>query len=72
MEKTEVNGTNCHDIYKYLRMNSELYDQEKEMAKEIPWNFTKFLVDKNGKVFGYFPPTINPAGLEPKFYKYLK
>ena len=72
MAKADVNGKLCHEVYKYLRVNSELFDSEKNKAKEIPWNFTKFLIDKDGKVLGYFPPTINPAGLEPKFYKYLK
>lgn len=44
-EKIEVNGQNSHDVFKFLRMNSELHDREKKEVKEIPWNFAKFLVD---------------------------
>ena len=56
MAKTEVNGANCNDVYKYLRVNSELYDAAKKQAKEIPWNFAKFIIDSEGKVLKYFGP----------------
>ncbi len=54
--KTDVNGENTCEIYKYLRNNSELYDPAKLQAKEIPWNFAKFFVNSQGKVVAYFPP----------------
>ena len=47
-EKVEVNGKNCNDIWKYLRLNSVLYDKKKKKAKEIPWNWAKFLVSSEG------------------------
>lgn len=40
----------------YLRSNSELYDEETKTSKVIPWNFSKFIVDQNGKVIKFFPP----------------
>ncbi len=43
--KTEVNGANTCDVYKFLRSNSELFDAKKQEVKEIPWNFAKFIVD---------------------------
>ena len=54
--KTDVNGENTCEAYKYLRNNSELYDSKKQQAKEVPWNFAKFFVDSNGKVVAYYPP----------------
>ena len=44
-EKINVNGPESHDLYKYLRTTSELYDAKKSEVKEIPWNFAKFLLD---------------------------
>ena len=67
MAKTEVNGNDCHDVYKFLRNNSELYDEKKKMAKEIPWNFGKFLIDAEGNVLGYFPPPTEPNALVEHF-----
>ena len=34
-EKIEVNGSNCHPIYNYLRTHSSLYDADKKVASEI-------------------------------------
>ena len=48
MEKINVNGKDTHDIFKYLRAKSSLFDQKKKVAKEVPWNFTKFLVSGDG------------------------
>ena len=63
MEKCEVNGKECHDVWKYLRVNSVLYDAKKKRAKEIPWNFAKFLMDKDGHVIKYYNPRIDPVGM---------
>lgn len=59
-EKAEVNGKNPHEVFKYLRCNSSLWDQNKKRAKEIPWNFAKFLVSSDGKVLNYYNPRVNP------------
>ena len=44
--KIEVNGPNAHPVYQFLRKNSELYNEQEKVAGEIPWNFTKFLVNE--------------------------
>ncbi len=57
--KIELNGPNAHPIYNYLKYNTE----EMKTAyglKNIPWNFTKFLVNKDGKVVAYYPPKVKP------------
>jgi glutathione peroxidase len=63
-EKTNVNGSSCCEVYKYPRRNSDLYDAKKGEAKEIPWNFAKFLVDSEGKVVSYHDPRVLPNELE--------
>ncbi len=62
-EKVEVNGKNCNDIWKYLRLNSELYDPKKRKAKEIPWNFAKFLMKADGTIIKYYNPRKDPLSL---------
>jgi len=39
--------------------------------KDIKWNFTKFLVDKEGNVVGRYPPTCKPENIETKIRKLL-
>lgn len=41
-------------------MNSPLYDKKTGQAKEIPWNFAKFLLNSKGQVVGYFDPVTEP------------
>ncbi|MBE6062604.1 MAG: glutathione peroxidase [Clostridium butyricum] len=54
-EKIDVNGENAHPLYKYLKANTKGI-----FNNEIKWNFTKFLIDKEGNVVGRFAPTTNP------------
>lgn len=56
-EKVEVNGRNSCELYKYLRKNSILN------SRKIGMNFCKFLVDRNGEVFGYYGMLTNPVQL---------
>ncbi len=58
--KIEVNGVNTHPIYKYLKFNSTQMKTDKGLTN-IPWNFAKFLVDKNGTVIGFYQPNIKPS-----------
>ena len=52
------------ELYKYLRTKSELFDQGKKRAREIPWNFSKFLIDaETGQIISYHNPRINPVNL---------
>jgi glutathione peroxidase len=58
--KIDVNGANADPIYKYLKHEAKgLLGSE-----SIKWNFTKFLVDKNGKVVKRYAPTDTPESIE--------
>ncbi|KAM3140028.1 hypothetical protein pb186bvf_007828 [Paramecium bursaria] len=68
--KIEVNGPNTHDVYKFLRFNSNLNKQEQ--VGYIGWNFGKFLIDRNGKVVSYINPQSDPESLSTQIEKLLK
>lgn len=58
--KIDVNGKDTHPLYSYLK------SEEKGIlgTEGIKWNFTKFLVDRNGTVMKRFAPTVKPEALE--------
>lgn len=60
IRKIEVNGNRTHEIYKYLRYNSELRINNKNEVKYVPWNFAKFLLDENGNIISYYCPDVCP------------
>lgn len=62
-DKTEVNGPNTNELFKFLRIHSELHDKTKKEVKEIPWNFAKFLVNSKGQVVSYHNPRIDPLSM---------
>ena len=53
--KIEVNGDNAHPVYKFLKG-----EKGGILGDAIKWNFTKFLVDKQGTVVERFAPTTTP------------
>lgn len=58
--KVEVNGANTHPVYKYLKQEAKgLLGSE-----SIKWNFTKFLIDADGKVLTRYAPTDTPQSIE--------
>lgn len=57
MAKADVNGGDATEPLEYLRKNSDL------KGAKIPWNFAKFLVDKNGDVRAYYGPQRAPTSL---------
>lgn len=58
--KIEVNGDNTHPLYRYLKTEAKgLLGSEK-----IKWNFTKFLVDRDGKVIKRYAPNTEPKDIE--------
>ncbi|TFE23080.1 glutathione peroxidase [Cohnella luojiensis] len=59
-EKIEVNGDNAHPLYQYLKNEAPGVLG----SKSIKWNFTKFLVDRNGKVLKRFGSAEKPSDLE--------
>ena len=69
--KIKVNGQDCHPIYKFLRKNSSL-DNGQKGIQEIPWNFAKFLVDRNGNVVDFYPPTTSPKKISQRISELLK
>jgi glutathione peroxidase len=66
-DKIEVNGPRAHPLYEYLK------SQKPGIlgTKNIKWNFTKFLVDKTGKVVARFAPMTKPADIEGAIAKAL-
>ena len=65
--KIEVNGANAHPLYNWLK------DEKPGVlgTKNIKWNFTKFLVNRDGKVVERFAPTAKPADLAKPIEKVL-
>lgn len=59
-EKIDVNGENAHPLYKYMKAE-QLNAKGKE---KISWNFTKFLVNKEGKVVKRISTQTKPADIE--------
>lgn len=58
--KIEVNGGNTHPLFEYLKRECNgLLGSE-----GIKWNFTKFLIDSDGKVVKRFAPTTTPIQIE--------
>jgi glutathione peroxidase len=57
--KIDVNGGHAHPLYQYLRR-----EKSGLLGSSIKWNFTKFLIDRSGKVVGRFAPTATPEGLK--------
>ncbi len=58
-EKINVNGPKEHPIYTYLKS-----EQGGLLSPVIKWNFTKFLIDRNGNVVDRFGPADSPKKIE--------
>ena len=58
--KIDVNGANTDPLYKYLKSEAG----GALGVDAIKWNFTKFLVDRNGKVIRRYAPSTTPAEIE--------
>jgi len=59
-EKVSVKGGDIHPLFKWLTSKTE----NGAMDGEINWNFTKFLLDENGKLLAVFPSKVSPTGSE--------
>lgn len=64
--KVNVNGDQAHPLFQYLK--KELPGL---LGKKIKWNFTKFLVDSNGRPVKRFSPTTKPEKIEKHLQKLL-
>ena len=68
--KIDVNGAQAHPLYKYLK--SEKAGLLGMIGLDaIKWNFTKFLVDRDGRVVERFAPATSPAELASAIEKLL-
>ena len=62
-EKVQVNGKGAHPLFVFLK--------DKFGIREIPWNFQKFLVDREGHAVHQYPPQVDPMALEGDLIKLL-
>lgn len=59
-EKVSVKGKDIHPLFKYLTQEAKKLGVD----EPIKWNFTKFLIDENGKLAGVFDSKVNPMSEE--------
>ncbi|MFZ6818119.1 glutathione peroxidase [Undibacterium sp. Ji22W] len=67
-DKIDVNGKDAHPLFQYLKSHAPGV-LGTEMIK---WNFTKFLVDQNGKVVKRYPPQATPEDIRADVLHLLK
>ncbi len=66
-EKIDVNGSDAHPLYRYLKSAKPgLLGSE-----AIKWNFTKFLVNRQGEVVKRYAPTDTPEAIKKDLAQYL-
>ncbi|PFH84425.1 glutathione peroxidase [Bacillus sp. AFS088145] len=66
--KIDVNGDKADPLFKYLSSEAPGIMG----LKSIKWNFTKFIIDKNGEVIERFAPQTNPQEMKSTIEKLLK
>lgn len=66
-QKIEVNGENAHPLYKFLKEQAHGI-----IGSDIKWNFTKFLIDKDGNVVKRYAPITKPESIEKDLQRYLR
>ena len=65
--KVEVNGPGAHPLYDYLKR-----EKKGLLGSEgIKWNFTKFLIGRDGEVVDRFAPTVKPQDMASAIEKLL-
>ena len=64
-EKVDVIGPNRHPVFEWLHHASDATDDV------IPWNFTKFLITRGGKLARRFAPNAAPESLESQIRELL-
>jgi len=65
-EKIDVNGDNAAPLYKYLKK-----EKGGIMGSNIKWNFTKFLISRDGNVVKRYAPTVKPEAIKEDIFKLL-
>ena len=64
--KIEVNGKDEHPLYTYLKSQKGGF-----LGDKIKWNFTKFLIDREGNVVERYAPTVTPEKIEERVKELL-
>lgn len=67
MSKIEVNGDDAHPLYQWLRK-----EKSGLLGGKIKWNFTKYLIGKDGQVVDRYAPTTKPEKISGDIEKALK
>ena len=70
MSKSDVNGDKANDVWKLLRLKSSLFNPKSGLVKEVPWNFSKFLVSANLEKVEFISPRLEPAEVIVKIEKF--
>jgi len=69
-DKIEVNGLGAHPLYKYLKRQQPAsspkggYSRRTNEIGAIEWNYTKFLINRQGKPVRRYSPSYDPLGFE--------
>lgn len=66
--KIDVNGDNTHPVYQWLKSQPK---GRGTMGNAIKWNFTKFLLDREGNVVGRYGSIVTPEKLDAQVQKLL-
>ena len=66
-DKIKVNGKDAHPLFVYLESQNE-----EKKVKKVKWNFTKFLIGREGEFLGRFEPTVKPSEFEKDIVEELK
>ncbi len=66
MSKIDVNGANEHEVFHWLKQRAGGW-----FGSRIKWNFTKFLIAKDGETVERFAPVTSPASMEKAIRKAL-
>jgi glutathione peroxidase len=72
-EKMDANGKEAHPVFVYLRQHSEeLHDEKRGYTADLPWSWSKFLVDADGQVVQFYEPEVYPETITPDVKRLLK
>ena len=67
MAKIDVNGDSADPLYDWLKAEAPGLMG----TKSVKWNFTKFLIDREGRPVRRYAPTVEPAAIEADIRKLL-
>lgn len=67
LAKADVNGKDTAPLFQYLKERKKGL-----LSKEIKWNYTKFLVDRQGQVYKRYGPQTEPVKLEEDIERLLE